>query len=189
MGTRGLITFRVNGENKAAYVHNDAYASGMGVDVLKFLRGKDLDILKQAAADLKVVSDETPPSAEQIEALASYANQNVDDKRMDNWYVLLRETQGDPEAILACGYLYDSFSFGHDSLFCELAVVVDLDAMTFDAYKGFNSGPSVGLWADRGDAKDYGNGYASVTRVASFPLADLPTDADFIAQVDPEGAD
>lgn len=186
MGTRGLITFRVNGENKAAYQQWDAYPAGMGTDVLSFLRGKDLDILRQAAADLKVVSNETPPTPEQIEALKGYANRNVDDKRLDNWYVLLRETQGNPEAILACGYVEDSFAFGHDALFCEWAVVVDLDEGNFDVYSGFNNGPSVGLWSDQPEQKASSSGYTSVTRIASFPLADLPSDKDFLAKVDPD---
>jgi hypothetical protein len=185
MGTRGLITFRVNGENKAAYNQFDSYPAGMGIDVLSFLRGKDLDILKLAAANLKVVDGNTPPTPEQIEALKGYSNKNVDNGSLDNWYVLLRETQGNPEAILACGYVEDSFAFGHDSLFCEWAVVVDLDALTYDVYSGFNSGPSIGLWSERpADLRD--NGYASVTRVASFPLADLPSDKEFLAKADPE---
>jgi hypothetical protein len=184
MGTRGLITFRVNGENKACYQQWDAYPSGMGTDVLSFLRGKDLEILKQAVVDLKVVSNEVPPTAEQIEALKGYANKNVSTQSLDDWYCLLRETHGNPEAILACGYVEDSFAFGHDALFCEWAVVVDMDEMTYDVYSGFNNGPSVGLWSDRpADLRE--NGYTSVTRIASFPLADLPTDKDFLATLDP----
>lgn len=186
MGTRGLITFRVNGENKACYQQWDAYPAGMGLDVLQFLRGKDLDILKLAAANLKVVSDETPPTPTQIDALKGYSNRNVDNGKLDNWYVLLRETQGNPEAILACGHVEDSFAFGHDSLFCEWAVVVDLDAMNYDVYSGFNHGPSEGLWSDRAGVDEDRGGYTSITRIASFPLADLPSDKDFLAKVDPD---
>lgn len=189
MGTRGLITFRVNGENKACYQQFDAYPDGMGTDVLSFLRGKDLAILKQAVVDLKVVSDATPPTPEQIEALKGYANKNVDNGSLDNWYVLLRETQGNPEAILACGYVEDSFSFGHDALFCEWAVVVDMDELTYDVYSGFNNGPSVGLWSDQPPPSANNSGYTSVTRIASFPLADLPSDKDFLAKVDPENGE
>ena len=188
MGTRGLIAFHVNGETKACYQQWDAYPDGMGTDVLSFLRGKDLAILKQAAVDLRVVTDETPPTAEQIEALKGYANKNVGEQRLTDWYCLLRETQGNPEAILAAGYVEDSFAFGYDSLFCEWAVVVDLDAENFDVYAGFNKTVKAeGLWADKAADID-GSGYGVITRKASFPLADLPTNEAFLGKVDPDEA-
>ena len=187
MGTRGLITFRVNGVNKAAYQQFDAYPAGMGITVLEFLRGGDLNLLKEAAAGHKVVDGNTPPTPEQIEALKGYANKNVDNGKLDNWYVLLRETQGDPAAILACGYVEDSFAFGHDALFCEWAAVVDLDEGNFDLYSGFNNGPSVGLWSDQPEPTPSSSGYTSITRIASFPLTDLPSNEDFLAKVDPGG--
>src|SRR5688500_15970553 len=98
MGTRGLLAFHLNGETKAQYNQHDSYPDWLGVQVLKFLRGQDFDELRLLVAALQVVDSNSKPTTEQIDALRKYANRNVDSGALDNWYVLLRETQGDPAA-------------------------------------------------------------------------------------------
>lgn len=169
MGTSGLMAFVVDGETKAGYVHFDSYPSGLGADVLDWLHealneqtGKALTQVR----NLVVVNDETTPTPEQIEALKWYANTHVSSKQLDEWYVLLRETQGDPAATLEAGYMYgdtkiEPYRLGY---FGEYTYVVNFDKRTFTA-----------------------SGYGHVLGHWSFD--ELPTRADFIAKTEPEDED
>lgn len=169
MGTRGLMAFVVDGETKAGYVHFDSYPSGLGADVLEWLHealneqtGKAL----AQARNLVVVNDETEPTAEQIEALKQYANTNVSSKQLDEWYVLLRECQGDPAKTLESGFIYGDTTIEPYRLGCghEYLYVVDFDKRTFTA-----------------------SGYGHLLGHWSFD--ELPTKADFIAKTEPEDED
>lgn len=163
MGIRGLMAFVVDGETKAGYVHFDSCPYGLGVDVLEWLHealneqtGKALTQVRA----LKVVNDETEPTAEQIEALKRYANTNVSTKQLDEWYVLLRECQGEPALTLEAGYMYGVSRVEPYRLGCghEYLYVADFDKRTFTA-SGY--GKQLGTWS----------------------FADLPTKEQFIDQV------
>lgn len=187
MGTRGLLAFHESGVTKAAYTHWDAYPGGLGADVLDFAREQDLTALRAAVKTLVLVEPNTRPTPEQIEVLSVFGNGNVSSGEPTEWYVLLRETQGKPSAILEAGYVLNAFDFGYDSLFCEWAFVVDLDAGTLDAYRGFNqSGTADGLWAS--GVEEARNEYGPVTKAGSWPLTDLPTTESFVRQLE-DGAD
>lgn len=169
MGTRGLMAFVVDGETKAGYVHFDSYPSGLGADVLEWLHealneqtGKALTQVRA----LKVVNDETEPTAEQIEALKRYANTNVSTKQLDEWYVLLRECQGEPSLTLEAGYMYGVSRVEPYRLGCghEYFYVVDFDKHEFTA-SGY--GRPLGNWK----------------------FDDLPTREAFIAKTEPEDED
>lgn len=51
MGTRGIMGFVVDGQEKLTYNHYDSYPDGLGLDVLRWLRGLNEDTLPQARAD------------------------------------------------------------------------------------------------------------------------------------------
>jgi len=191
VSTRGLLAFHVDGETKASYNHADSYPSSLGIDALRYLRTVvdtelGVETLRETAARLKVVSNAVRPTPEEIDALGRYAERGYDDGRLDNWYVLLHATQGDPQHILAAGYVENSFEFGYDGLFCEHGYVIDLDARTFDVYRGFSRGDVEGLWAER-PAGQRDTGFGSVTRVASFPFENLPSDEEFLERLAKEG--
>ena len=169
MGTRGLMAFVADGETKAGYVHFDSYPSGLGADVLEWLRealneqtGKALTQVRA----LKVVNDETEPTAEQIEALKRYANTNVSTKQLDEWYVLLRETQGDPAKTLEAGYMEGVTKIEPYRLGCghEYLYVVDFDKHEFTA-----------------------SGYGRL--LGNWKFDELPTREAFIAKTEPEDED
>lgn len=169
MGTRGLMAFVVDGETKAGYVHWDSYPSGLGVGVLEWLHSalneQTGKVLTQVR-NLVVVNDETTPTAEQIEALKQYANTLVSSKSLDEWYVLLRETQGDPAKTLEAGHMYgdtklQSYRLGY---FSEYTYVVDFDKREFTA-----------------------SGYGHL--LGNWSFDELPTKADFIAKTEPEDED
>ena len=169
MGTSGNMAFVADGKTKGGYVHFDSYPSGLGADVLDWLHealneqtGKALTQVR----NLVVVNDETTPTPEQIEALKRYANTNVSSRQLDEWYVLLRETQGDPAATLEAGYMYgdtkiEPYRLGY---FGEYTYVVDFDKRTFTA-----------------------SGYGHLLGHWSFD--ELPTRTDFITKTEPEDED
>jgi hypothetical protein len=189
MGTRGVIGFVVDGEAKITYNHWDSYPDGIGLDVLNWLRSLDTEVQLAEAADqaraLFAVDEDAKPTAEELKRYARYHDKHV--SAGDDWYALLRETQGKPAEILRAGAYSDAKDFPRDSLFCEWGWIVDFDAGTFEAYKGFqNECPTKGRWADMEPAeKDYrasdGSKYWPIQRLAVWSLSALPSDEEFFA--------
>lgn len=182
MGTRGFTGFLVNDELKIGYQQFDSYPSGVGIQVLEWLRGvKDVSALRDLATQLKVVSDATPPTPEDVEALQKYTSLGVASQSTDDWYCLLRNAQGRPDLILEAGYILDASDFPTDSLFCEWGYLIDLDTETFEVYEGFQKTvPTEGHWAGQKSAGEPGE-YAAVERVGVWPLSALPAEKDFLA--------
>lgn len=147
MGTRGMWGYIVGEEEKLTYNHFDSYPSGLGNEILKHARSFSKIALAvnsepfQQAVNLLVVDADSTPTKEQIEHLAKYANTDVSTRDLEEWYVLLRETQGDPVAQLDAGVMIDGADFSQDSLFCEWAYVIDLDLGLFEVYRGFQKEP------------------------------------------------
>lgn len=187
MSTRGFIGFVVDGTEKITYNHFDSYPAGLGADVLNWLRKAHHGGARRLAAELRVVDeDSSQPTAADIEKFRGYANTRVGSQEIDDWYVLLRETQGNPGAILDAGVMLDGSSLPTDSLFAEWGYIVDFDTDVLEAYKGFQAAPHKGgRFADR-PPHHGASGYYPVRLVASWPLAELPTAEDFIAMLEPE---
>jgi hypothetical protein len=195
MGTRGFVGFVVDKTEKITYNHCDSYPGGLGRDVLDFLRSKQHELTCDVhrnqsgltvdlARKLRVVDPESTPTAEDIERLQPFANTVVSGRRLDEWYVLLRETQGNPRAMLEAGVIEDGSQFPADSLFAEYGYMVDLDAMTFEVYEGFQQAPhSKGRFAEMKPHRE-SNGYFPVALVQSWPLSDLPSDDAFITALE-----
>lgn len=193
MGTRGFLGFVVDSRELIQYNHFDSYPEGLGAQVLGFLRdvaeNNATRNLRDEARLLRVVRqgiDE--PTETDIENLKPWTSLTVGEQSTAHWYNLLRETQGDPDAILTCGYIEDGSDFPGDSLFAEWGYVIDLDAETFEVYRGFQHEPhNKGRFAERvpreGRSSSFFSGghYYPVALVASWPLADLPDEETFLA--------
>lgn len=187
MSTRGFFGFVIDGTEKIAYNHSDSYPSGLGMDVLRWLQSatSDMEHLRKQVAALRVASPGSQPTSDDIARLAPHANRNVGSRSLDDWYVLLRETQGDPQATLDAGVIEDASNFPADSLFAEWGYVVDLDAGVFEVYEGFQrSAHSDGRFASR----DGSDGYAPVRLIASWSFAELPADRDAFLAAMPDDA-
>lgn len=194
MSTRGFITFAVNGQLKTAYNHSDSYPFGLGIDLLKWLRETDHAQIREQAAALRVIDRDAKPTAEDIEHLKPWTDLGVSTRSTDDWYCLLRDTQGDPAAMLAAGIIEDASGFPADSLFAEWGYVIDLDGDgLFEVYEGFQKSPHQrGRFASlTPDPPGYPGAeqYYPVALKARWPLAALPTEDEFMAAADPKDED
>lgn len=184
MGTRGLMAFAHNGEVKAMYNHWDSYPTGLGEAMVKWTLNQhgDFSGAIELFDRLEAVDESEAPTEDQKLALLRYMNLNVSTQSSDDWYSLLRETQGDPTEALKAGFFVDFFDFGKDSLFCEFAYVADLDRKVLEVYKGFVNEPHAeGRWAQGLDAEPTLIGasrdkYFPIRLLTTYPFADLTTD-------------
>lgn len=179
MGTRGIVGFTLDGEDKLTYNHYDSYPDSLGEDMVDFVRNMDAAAVKKQVQKLILVQEDgADPTPEQIEKLNHYCNPNVGARLSDarsnppiNWYQLLRETQGDPAAILEAGYMVDSRTFILDSLFCEYAYIINFDTNMLEFYKGFQREPGEGRFQYPNSAT---HEYYPCTLVGEYPLDNVP---------------
>lgn len=180
MGTRGVYGFRVSGKDKVSYNHSDSCPSGLGVEILgqaiTLGEHEGWDKIKKQAKAIRMVGRHDKPTAEDIEKFGHKMNLGVGNQSPNDWYCLLRETQGDLIANLELGVMIDSADFILDSLFCEWGYIINLDSMKLEVYRGFQSKPHTnGRYAEmksgRDDPEDK---YYPCALVAEFDLDNLP---------------
>lgn len=180
MSTRGLMGFRIEGKDKLTYNHSDSYPEGLGNDLVGALIGadgllKDLDGLYAKAKALRVIKGNKPATKEDIAKYGKHLSEGVSTGKPTEWYCLLRNLQGDLRGTLDAGIMIDGKNFIKESLFCEWAYIINLDAFTFEVYKGFQDKPhKAGRYAK---AKPYTSGsgtkYYACALVAEIPFETL----------------
>lgn len=203
MGTRNLTAVVKDGDFKIAqYGQWDGYPSGQGATILRFLREQEsLEPFRKAVdrcffytrARLDQLNDRYQCEIAAVdEAFSGYTEadrKGKDDARYAEGCLLhlSRDVGGKildivlkrPDVELG---LKDTRSFAGDSLFCEWAYVIDLDTEVLEVYRGFNKTPtpadsrfpSGAEWLEKSD------GYEPVRLIASYPLAELPTEEEFV---------
>ncbi len=184
MGTRGAFGIVESGIEKIGYNQYDSYPDGHGVENLAWVRGlvenETVDTARQIAAEAILVNENVKPTIEDVLNLEENTDLKVSEQSTDDWYCLTRETHGNIQKMIECGYILDSADFPTDSLFCEWGYMVDFDNGVFEVYKGFQKLPhSEGRFADRGSES---SDYYPIRLVASYPFAELPSDEDFIQE-------
>jgi hypothetical protein len=185
MGTRHLIAVMVDGQYKVAqYGQWDGYPSGQGVDVLAFLRSADLAKFADKCRATRWIT------AERCKVLDAELRESGKEL-VDVYPHLSRDTSAKVLGLIAKApdgiELRNHIDFAGDSLMCEWAYVIDLDARTFEVFEGFNKRPLAKGERFR-DAPVDGNEYQPVRRVAVWPLDALPDDAAFVKATEPTGA-
>lgn len=142
MGTRGLFGFCYKGKYYWAYNHWDSYPSGLGADIIKQLQyaidNHLLDDWKNKIVKLIEVDENVSPTDEEIQQLKKYTNLKVSDQSTDDWYCLLRGTQGCLQSILDAGYIVNHAinnknEYDADA---EYTYTVNLDNNTLDVSWG-----------------------------------------------------
>lgn len=170
MGTRGAYGFRLNGEDKVTYNHFDSYPSGLGCEIVEFIRHTRAINLVPFVKDIRLVSENTPPTKDEIVKYAQFFNSGVSTGAATEWYCLLRGAQGDLKPYIdGLDVMIDDQGHLSDSLFCEWAYIINLDTGRLEVYEGCNKDRAApGRYAD---VEPDERGYVGVRLVAAFPLA------------------
>lgn len=189
MGTRHLIAVQVDGEYKIAqYGQWDGYPEGQGITILAFLQSADLDLFREKCRATQWITTEEL-EGRWVEAGAKrgedFVSMDTSGKFAELYPEFSRSTSAKILQIVldqpAGLRLTNNISFAQDSLFCEWAYVVDLDANTFEVWEGFKkeaveSGRFAGPLESGHD-----NAYGPVQMARSWPLDALPTGDEFLA--------
>lgn len=133
MGTRGIMAFSFGAATKPTYVHFDSYPTYLGKQIAEWTAKLDDAAVAEAIEkfnNLQAVSEDEVPTEDQKLALLKYADFGVSTQSSDDWYVLLRDTQGDPQAVLDAGF-YMPHPWGE-----EWAYDISLDQRTVTIYAG-----------------------------------------------------
>lgn len=129
MGTRGFWGVRDNGRLRTTYNHFDSYPTGLGVQMVEFIQATDMSTLGARVFDLTMVEEGESPSPEQMQALVS-AGTWAQVSTGTDWYSALRNTQGDPQALIDSGFWmgqgFDPTQASDSWL--EWGYLIDLDA-------------------------------------------------------------
>jgi hypothetical protein len=188
MGTRNLTCVFIDGGYKVAqYGQWDGYPSGQGLVVLRFARDlMEADLFKTAVRNCRY------GSAEEIKLLWEKAGADglglvsieVSEKfkkqfphlYRDGAAKVLEHIQNTPSGLV----LRNSLEFAGDSMFCEWAYVLDLDAGKLEVFKGFNQEPLTRCDRFYDQPKQHKD-YYQVRLFQTFDLAALPTNDEFVA--------
>lgn len=172
MGTRGVFGFHKNGVDKITYNHYDSYPTGLGEEVVKFLKNHGVEELNTIFDRIIMVNEKTPPTKAQIKECEKYTDLAVSSGKTDEWYVLLRNAQGEPESYAqGLRFMEDGGDdFLKDSLFCEWGYVINLTTNRLEIYRGFQKKPQDNRYktekADR-------SGYYNCALIREVPLTQV----------------
>jgi len=193
MGTRNLTAVYIDGEYKVAqYGQWDGYPDGQGMTALTFLRDKmNLELFKDALRKSSYITQQEYNKLwEQLGVNPKDGWVTMEDAdamkkahpqfSRDTGAEILELVQSHPEGMK----LQDQISFAADGLFCEWAWVVDLDAGTFEGYKGFNQTPLTEEDRFYFLREHEDSDYHGVRLVAKWSLDSLPTNDEFLAAFD-----
>jgi hypothetical protein len=190
MGTRNLTVLVSEGEIKIAqYGQWDGYPDYMGINILKFLREFDVEIMKKQVKNVIFVDENKQKEIDlylkEIGSTNGYLNNEQSDLYNEKYKFLNRSIGSD---ILEMVYdeeynkpmlLNNSITFSGDSLFCEWAYVIDLDKNLFEVYEGFNKNEL--NENDRFFKYTIENEeYRPIKLKKEFPLNVLPSDEEFL---------
>lgn len=186
MGTRHLIGVVLDGDFKIAqYGQWDGYPSGQGATIRNFLTSPNLDIVRfiENVRKLRWITDEETAVIEKTE---NWPKEFPWMSRDAGAEILLMVYSGQVP------YVGDGLDFALDGLFCEYAYVIDLDGEnpTLEVYTGFHKeGEAIkGRWANA-DPKSIlegggTEGYLPVSLLKTYELAELPSEEDFVAELE-----
>lgn len=189
MGTRHLTCVFKDGSYKVAqYGQWDGYPSGQGNDILNFLRS-NLDREKFFA---NLAQTYVPNDAQIAQMNARLQAGGV--SLVDLYPSLSRDTGGGILELIQNTTeplpLFIKTNFAAESLFCEWAYVIDFDKGTFEVFEGFNKTPLAETERFYGvTSKEGADGYQPVRHRKTYQLDALPTDDEFLADLEPVSDD
>src|SRR5690349_10778886 len=153
MGTRGFVGFVIDGVEKFAVTHGDSYPSCRGVEVLAWLTehqdelvlatpgriGDQARALRLVPGSFRPFVDPDPAGVDRVrDALRGGDFEDFADASVEE---VLDFAALDLSTLLRGSLAFDGTGFPSNSLSCEWGYVVDLDARTFEVYRGFQTTP------------------------------------------------
>lgn len=142
MGTRGCYGFRKNGVDKLTYNHWDSYPDYLGQIMVEFCKETSIKEMNDIFDRIILVEESSRPTKAQIVECIEYYNGSVSEQKVEDWYCLLRDAQGNPNVYKnGLRYMIDSSGFIQDSLFCEYAYIINLDTNCLEFWVGFQKEP------------------------------------------------
>lgn len=146
MGTRGTYGFRKDGVDKLTYNHFDSYPSYLGEKIVSFCYEHSIEEFNELFDKIVLVNESEKPTPEQIDICRQNGliNLAVSSKSEDDWYCLLRNCQGDLDALFEMNnkaYMIDNGDFIKNSLWCEYGYIINLDEEVLEYYEGFQKQP------------------------------------------------
>lgn len=183
MGTRHLVAVVLDGEYKVAqYGQWDGYLGGQGQTVVDFVREKmDLDRFKTAVRECRFVDEQ---EYEQLwvdagaDPASGFVSMDVSKKFGEKNPQLSRDAGAGVLSMIqdqGARLLKNSIAFAGESLFCEYAYVLDLDAERLEIFKGFNTEPLDSSERFHGFETD-GEKYEPVKSFAAMSFAEINGD-------------
>jgi len=137
MGTRGVYGFYKDNTDKLTYNHLDSYPSWLGNQIVNFVKSTSIEEMNQIFDKIILVNENDKPTTEQIKDCEKFTNLGVSSQSTNDWYCLLRESQGDLNVYKSdLKYMIDGKEFIKDSLWCEWGYVINLSSNILEIYKG-----------------------------------------------------
>lgn len=183
MSTRGLWGFRKNDKDMLTYNHSDSYPEWLGKKICEFITDMSEEELERLLHMLVPVNENRPATAKRIQLCKELgiADFTVSSGKETDYYCLLRKTQGNfkfykelvknPPACMKGNKLpfIRSNSFILNSLFCEYAYILNLDAMCLEFWIGNQKKPD--------ETNRYGmdkdDGYYPCKMFAAYPFSEI----------------
>lgn len=141
MGTRGFFGFYYKGKYYLIFNHYDSYPEWLGriiVSELKVAIDRNrLEEWKLRLDGIKVVTDDIPPTEQDIERLKEYTNTAVSRQTVYDWYCLVHKCQGSLETVLDSGYIYKHADTPEEcwASWTECGYVINLDMKKLEFYQ------------------------------------------------------
>lgn len=140
MGTRGAYGFYKSGITKVTYNHFDSYPSGLGKNIIEFIKETSVEEMNKIFDSIILVNEDDTLSFEQIKEVSKVIETEV--YNIISWYELLRPVQGDLGVYKkGLRYMIDNAEFLKNSAFCEWAYIINLDENILEIYRGFQKKP------------------------------------------------
>src|SRR5260221_4926153 len=134
-GTRGIFGWFLNRKFYVFYNHNNSYDvedECLG-EVGTALKSGEIKSWKTSVSSLKVING-TIPTEVDIKKLQPFTDLSVSSQTTQDWYCLLRNTQGSLKSVLNCGYLENFVNEQNIPHWQDVNFIVNLDKDQIDFY-------------------------------------------------------
>jgi hypothetical protein len=155
MSTRGLIGFRLDGEDFLQYNHSDSYPTYLGESILFLVKDTPLTTMKDFVRQVTRVNDDDKPTKKQLAKLLAADPDVADDVEPPSkgsadltWYEVMHRYRGNLNAQIALKLPfwvdYEGFQYCAS---CEWMYLINLDTEEVEIYTAH--------WAKKEDASRY----------------------------------